>query len=591
MLAISAAAMILAAANVGARAQDATQNFELRGTDAPFAQAAASSSGNDGSSDPLGTDASGTDASGTVGQSGSDAGSNGNAGISSNANSSAGPALGFSTDAGSANGAQTSGADSQRGDLPEGSNYGRPKAKKPKLYQLPVLGKPKKTGFPPLPALTTYKSYKGGTRTRKPLSGQSSIKAAVQAQQPDLPDPSPTAAVLPILPHPPKPKPDPGPFDPLGVDVGSLRFFPYVEADTGYDSNPNLLADGVKGSSYLHGETGLKLESQWSQNSLTANLRGGYYDYFSVPAANRPDVSGTATARVDVTRTTKLNFVSSFSLSTQQPGSAQLAIPGSVFITNRPLVASFGQTAGASQAFNRLTLDLRGTFDRSIFGDAMQSDGTELLLSQNDYNTYGVVGRASYELTPGVIPFVELRGDARRYDDYVDADGFARNSNGIAAKAGTKFELTRLLTGEIAAGYADRAYVDPRLGHLKAPTLDGTLIYTATPLTTLTLSAATDLSETTVPYSSGAVSRRVGAKLAHALLRDLTVTGTASYQINQYQGVPITEYLYSLGLGADYNLTRTLVIRGSFTRQRLTSNLAGDDYTANVFLVGLKLQR
>ncbi len=559
MMVTSAAAMLFAAASVVARAQ--SQTFDLRGTDAPPPIQTQIQAGGD--------------------DSGASAGSaNGGAAAGATPGVNPGATPGATPDAGFGSRAAASSPAASPSDAADGTNYGRPKPKKPKLYQLPVLQKPKRRGFPSLPPLTTYKTAPG---TQK--------KASKPAPETEPADPPPTVAVIPTLPNPPKPKREENPYDPLGVDVGSLRLFPYVETDTGYDSNPNRLADQVVGSSYLHGETGLKLQSQWSQHSLSADLRAGYYDYLQVPLANRPDVNGTVTGRVDVTKATRINLESRFGLTTQQPGSPLLAIPGSVYITSRPSVATFGQTIGVSQQLNRLTLDLRGSFDRIIFGDATQSDGTELLLSQSNYNTYGLTGRASYELTPGVIPFVQMTGDERRYDNYVDLYGFARDLDGIAAKVGTKFELTPLLTGEISAGYADRDYVDPRLPHLQAPTLDGSLIYTATPLTTLTLTAATDLSETTVADASGAVSRRLTAKIAHALLRDLTVTGTASFQVNQYQGVPITEQLYSVGIGAEYSLTRSIVIRGSFTHERLGSNFDGDDYTANVFLVGLKLQR
>jgi len=44
-------------------------------------------------------------------------------------------------------------------------------------------------------------------------------------------------------------------------------------------------------------------------------------------------------------------------------------------------------------------------------------------------------------------------------------------------------------------------------------------------------------------------------------------------------------------LQADYALSRSMVVRGSFTHERLKSSLAGNDYTANALLVGLRLQR
>jgi hypothetical protein len=396
-------------------------------------------------------------------------------------------------------------------------------------------------GSPPLPPLTAYKTAPGTKKrnSNPPLA--------------DPADPGPTVAVIPTLPQPTPPKPDPNPFDPIGIDVGSLRLFPYVEADTGYDSNPNQQSTGVMGSYYAHGETGLKLQSDWSQHNFTAVLRGGYYDYFDVPTANRPDVASTITGRIDVTRQTQINLVNTFTLQTQTPGSAILAIPGSVFITNRPLIATLGQSAGLTQQFNRLSIGLRGTFDRYVFGDATQSDGTILLLSQDDYNDYGLVGRASYELTPGVIPFFEITGDSRRYDHYYDVYGFARSSNGIAGKLGSTFEFSRLLTGEIAA-------------------------------------ASTVLSETTLAYASGAVSRLTSLEVSHALMRGLKLTATATYQNYFYEGQPLTEQLYSGALKVDYNLTRSVVIMGSFTHQRFLSTSPGENYTENIFLLGLRLQ-
>ncbi|HTJ01452.1 MAG TPA: outer membrane beta-barrel protein [Methylovirgula sp.] len=457
--------------------------------------------------------------------------------------------------------------------------YGQPKPKRSKLYQLPQLHKEKPRGFPPLPPLTTYKTAPGTQKRNSNAPARSPT---------DTSDPGPTVAVIPVLPAPPKPKRDDNPYQQLGINVGSLRLYPYGEVDTGYDTNPNLVATGVKGSTFVHGETGGRLESLWSQDSLTADLRAGYWDYFSNPDANRPEGNGTVDARIDVTRDTKINLESRFSVATQSPGSPQIAIPGATFTTNRPLIVTLGQTAGVSQQFNRLTLDLRASFDRDIFGNATESDGTELPLSLDNYNTYGITGRASYELTPGLAPYIELRGDARRYDSYYDIGGFARNSDGIAGKVGARFEAGRLITGDVAVGYADRDYVDPRLPHLQSPTLDAKVNYAVTPLTTLTLNASTVLSETTTPFASGAVAYEIDGQVAHQLFRNLTLTGKASYQINDYQGVPITEHLWSIGVGADYNITRFLMLRGSYAHTQLTSNLAGDYYTGDVFLLGLK---
>ena len=151
--------------------------------------------------------------------------------------------------------------------------------------------------------------------------------------------------------------------------------------------------------------------------------------------------------------------------------------------------------------------------------------------------------------------------------------------------------MTRLLTGELAVGYAQRSYADTRVPLLSGATVDAALIWTATPLTTVTLKAATSLNETTVPFAAGAVTHTFSTEVSHALLRNLTIGATGSLGINDYQGVSLHEVTLSGGLKADYNLTRSLVVRGSFTHERLQSSAIGSDYTANVFMLGLRLQR
>lgn len=255
------------------------------------------------------------------------------------------------------------------------------------------------------------------------------------------------------------------------------------------------------------------------------------------------------------------------------------------------MVASFGASVGATRNFGRLDIGATALVDRTNFEDATLTSGTALRLSRDNYTAYGLRGRIAYEVTPGVKPFAEATVDTRKRDEAVDANGFSRKSTGIAVKAGTTFELSRLLRGEVSAGYAQRRYADARLPTLAGPTIDASLVWTATPLTTVTLRAETLLNETTVANAAGAISRRGSIEVNHALLRNLNLGATAVWQNNKYQGISLTENIYSGTLKAEYSLSRSVVVKGSFTHARLKSSQAGADYTANIFLLGLRLQR
>ena len=132
-----------------------------------------------------------------------------------------------------------------------------------------------------------------------------------------------------------------------------------------------------------------------------------------------------------------------------------------------PIYTTVGGTFGIDQNFNRMQVSLGGTVDRTDYQMVELTDGTSRRNDDRNFTQYGGVGRVSYELNPGVKPFVEVEGDSR-FHDLSDRAGYARNSSGGYAKVGTSFEFTRILFGEISIGYARRDYVDPRLNRFRA---------------------------------------------------------------------------------------------------------------------------
>jgi len=466
-------------------------------------------------------------------------------------------------------------------------NYGRPRPKKPQVYtpKSPLYSQDPRVSRP-LPPLVPYPTSSTARKPRPKVPPGTPPKAG----QPDILPP--TVAAIPGIGAPSRPKREDNPYAPTGVDVGSLRLFPLLDLNTGYDTNPNRLAGGAKASFFGQANAGLDVASQWSQHSLTATLRGGYSDYFQFHEADRPNFQGKIDGRVDVLRDTQIETEVRGTLDTQQPGSQQLAIPGATFIVGRPLIQSEGATLGVAQRFDRLVVRLRGTIDRLQYQDATLNDGTLLALSQNDYNDYALNAHVSYELTPGVVPYVDVTGDRREYDAFLDSTGYERSSDGIAGKLGSTFEITRVLTGDLAGGYVQRHYRDSRLNDAGGPTIDGKITWSVSPLTTVSFNTNTDFVETTLAGASGALSHRFSLQVSHQLFRNFTLTGIGTFTINNYQGQPVSERLYSGQVMADYNLSREIILRASYRHERYETNLAQSaNYTGDVFMLGVRLQR
>lgn len=473
------------------------------------------------------------------------------------------------------------------------TNYGRPRRLQTRPLPNPPANPAPKTGKPPLPPLEPYKtSYAARRMTRAPKPDP---RASAQR-------PPPGVAMEPALPAAARKTPEPDPYAPLGVRLGGLRLTPYAQIEGGYDDNPNRVNKPARGSKFLRSEVGTAIESNWANHGLKGTLRFGYFDYLDVKGADRPEGRGTLDGRIDVTRDTQIDVGGAFSIDSMRPGSPEIQSTGGATSTNRPIAWSVGGYLGATHRINRLEVSLRGTLDRSQTGDAQFSDGTTQRLSLNNYTTIGVKPRLSYELTPGVKPFVEASLDRRMHDSELDVNNYRRNSTGMALRVGTSLEFGRKLTGEVSVGYAERSYEDTRLIKLRGPTVDAALVWNATPLTTLKLRGGTSINETTIPNASGAVVRKVSGEISHALLRNLTISGALGYQVSSYQGrnlAPVSstsgtglnERIFTAGVRAEYNLTRTLVVRGSYQHERLKTTVPGADFTTNIFLLGLRLQR
>jgi hypothetical protein len=393
-------------------------------------------------------------------------------------------------------------------------------------------------------------------------------------------------------------KPDDNPFDPIGSRVGGFLVKSAVELRGGYDSNPARI-NIPKGAAFYVMAPELMVTSNWSRHALVADLRGSYTGYgttlgtdgnaIPLPAPvnlDRPSFDGHIDGRLDATRDTKLLGQLRMRVFTDNPGSPNIQTG----LTKYPLGFSAGSSLGIDQSFNRLQIAAVGSFDRTTYQPSQLTDGTTDSNSDRNYNQYGGVVRVSYELMPGVKPFGEAQLDRRVRDFEPDRSLYFRNSNGTALKGGTSFEFSRLLTGEIALGYGMRSYADPRLSDLAGLLTSGSLIWTATPLTTARFSSTTSLDETTLAGVSGVLTRSYSFQVDHDFRRWLTAIGRFSWGTSDYQGSDRFDTFGSVGGDLVYKMNRNLQVKAQLRRDWLDSNVPGSSTAATVVTVGVRLQ-
>jgi hypothetical protein len=459
--------------------------------------------------------------------------------------------------------------------------------KKPKFY--PAQAKPKPSpgpGSPPPPP------------PQLNVAGQ--LRLSIAPSQSANKTPLPPAMAGTVVGQPPRKRlrVDDDPFGAVGDYAGSFLIKSAVEVSAGYDTNPGRTLVS-KGLPFWVVAPEFLAVSDWERHALVADLRGSFTGYggslpptidgaiSSAPTdVSRPNFNGHIDGRLDVTEDTHLMAEARLLLSTDNPGSPNIQAG----LARYPIYTTFGGTFGIDQNFNRLEVAAGGTIDRTVYQNSTLTDGS---LSSNDdrnFNQYGGVGRVSYDLTPGVKPFVEVEGDTRVHDLQFDRSGYERDSNGGYAKVGTSFELTRILTGEVSIGYAARNYIDPRLNRLEGLLTAGSLTWNATPLTTAKFYSTTSIDETTLPGTSGVLTRTYTIEADHDFRRWLTAIGKFTYGTQDYQGDSRSDKLYSIEGDVIYKMTRYLWLKGTLRRDILDSNEVGASSASTVVMLGVRLQ-
>ena len=378
------------------------------------------------------------------------------------------------------------------------------------------------------------------------------------------------------------------PYEALGIRAGSFLILPAVELSAGFDNNPQHIPGGPGSPEFLVAPE-LHVRSLWASNSLTADIVGSYVDYTSggfTPSLNVPYLNAKVDGTLDVTRYTQILLEGRVNIATDNPGSPNIQAG----LATLPIDTTVGGTLGVAEQFGRIETSLKGTFDRSMYSDSQETDGETANFDWRAFDQYAGILRVGYEIDPEFKPFFEVQEDTRIHDLPVDLNGQDRNSTGSSAKVGVALAMSSSLTGEMAVGYMQRDYVSP-LPNVSGATLDGSLLWQATPLTSAKFTAATTINDSVVEGVSAALSHDVNVEVDHALRTWLIAMGQIGYGNDNYVGLGRDDNRYFAAAGLTYKLNRDMQLKGTVREDWLTSNVSGVAYQATSFLLTLRLQR
>ena len=313
-------------------------------------------------------------------------------------------------------------------------------------------------------------------------------------------------------------------------------------------------------------------------------IRGGYdvglkgeLTYDVDGSARIGSITGTAGGEYKFDALTTLAGRGDISVSQDDPDAPNVA--------SEPVVVSGSGEASVARDLGAFNVALRGRAGREIYGETVYDDNST---SNNDFqNTtgYGAGVRLGYELTPGLVAFIDTEADYLAYDEPSPSLLVKPDNVTYAGRGGlsAKFNEVLELEGSLGLGYVD--FADGSLLDFSAVLYDAKAIFRPDETLTLTGTFSTTVSQPGT--TSGAT-----AKLTYAAL------GEASYQVNpwlklradaqwseaHYQGIDNDEYKWGFGAGADYLLNEhtDLTADYSFLRTETTPDPATDEHQVTV---------
>lgn len=384
------------------------------------------------------------------------------------------------------------------------------------------------------------------------------------------------------------PTPLPGDdYQPLGLRAGGFFMFPSVETGLRVTDNVSRQPQGRRDDVGYFVAPSMRLESDWVRHSFSVDASSRHVYYFDNPSEDETDVDIRLRSRIDVRRSTDIALVAGYNL--QQEGRGSIDVPGAA--AEPPNEHRFDGSATLTHRFNRLEASVGGSAEYNLFEDVSLVGGGTQNNSDRNYTEIEGVLRLGYNVSPKIQPFVSGRYSVRRHDDETDDNGLRRDSDGFKVEVGVRVEASALLFGEVAVGYVRREFDDTALADVDGVTVDATVTWLPTEITTIELTAGTNVEETSAGTLSGAIERSVGVSVSHALRRNLTVAGRALYSIEDFSGGSLEEETLLLSAGLTYQFNRMLALTAGYTHEKFTSSIAGSDYFENRFLIGVLVQR
>jgi len=373
-----------------------------------------------------------------------------------------------------------------------------------------------------------------------------------------------------------RPRPD---YDAVGIRAGSFMIFPTASIGETYNDNIYAVDTDTTDDFITTLASSIAVNSNWSRHAL--NLNAGLSQYLYTDNSDEDNFNWNVggDARIDILRDTNISLNAGYVQAHEDRGD-----PNATAAASEPTEYDM-TTAGGSffQRFNRLFGELGATYTKYDYKDNTTLLGAVIDQDDRDRDQYTESLKFGYDVSPDTNLYIRGTLNQRDYRLRPPSLGIPldRNSKGYDVVGGSDFKLSTIMQGGVYVGYQHQSYDDATLSDISGLAYGALVNWFVTPLTTVSLTGASAIEETTTAGSSGYQSRGVNLTVDHELLRNVLLSGSVGYTNDKYETITRQDDVISAGLGVAYLLNRNFDLGLNYNYVDRDSDVTGNDYTTN----------
>ena len=224
------------------------------------------------------------------------------------------------------------------------------------------------------------------------------------------------------------------------------------------------------------------------------------------------------------------------------------------------------------------------------FRDTLALGGVIIDNDDRDRHEFTGTARLAYRISPRLQVYGAGALTYVNYANPFDNAGINRDNQGFGITGGVIIELANKLFGEIFAGYQRRNYDDFLLSNITGPTGGLRLTWNPTGLTTVKGLIVNTIEQSTLLGASGFYATQGRVSVDHELRRNIIISGFASFQLDDYQGISREDKWIRAGLRMKYLLNRYLngILGYEYTHRK--SNVSNQTFTRHLVILSIKGQ-